>query len=167
MTLLGADIRDKLAGILRGRSFVVIGMGNRLAGDDGIGAVVAEELERILGRERVWDAGMSLENHLARLVKIIPDVVIIIDSVEMGRSAGEMDIFLLEEARGGIFSHSISPSLLGDILDMIGVKNKVLIGIQPSRVELGEGLSDEVRKAKGILASIFADILKEEMVGNN
>ena len=58
-----------------------------------------------------------------------------------------------------ISTHSFSFAQLGEFLDEIGIKNKLVIGIQPKSPKLGQGLSQEVKEAKDKLKQMLVEII--------
>ena len=64
-----------------------MGIGNRLAGDDGAGSAVAEALR---GRTAacVIDAGIAPENHLEPIVRGEPDTILLVDAANQARRRG-------------------------------------------------------------------------------
>lgn len=130
----------------------IIGLGNVLMGDDGVGYHIAKILmEKPPPNTEVIDAGTSL-------VKIIPslsdyNVIIFIDAVDFGGNPGE--ICLIEPGKEKINSeraislHEINLNSLVQMKGMLGIKAKIIIvGIQPARTNtLTLELSDEVKKA--------------------
>ncbi len=152
---------ENLRELLLGKSFVILGVGNRLRGDDGVGAELAEELSGLPGGERVWETGTVPENYLGRIVKIGPDVIIILDSVDFGQRPGKLEGFGLSDLSGGmICSHSFSLAGMREWFDQLGLGKTVVIGIQPKSLELGSGLSREVSEAKDFLKDILRKILQ-------
>ncbi len=149
---------ERLGEIVFGR-VCVVGIGNRLAGDDGAGSALAERLAgRVAGC--VIDAGIAPENHLEPVVRDEPDSILLVDAVDFGGDPGSVRIL---DARalgaGGLSTHATS---LGAICDYLGARSAaraVLIGIQPGRLRLGAGLSDEVSRAVEALAGHIAALV--------
>jgi len=167
MALFGRSWQEELFRIFQEQSCMIIGVGNRLACDDGVGSFLAEELSLLIGNERVIDAGLVIENYIFSLEKISPDVVIIIDSVEFGKEPGEIGIFSLDKFSGlAISSHSFSLSQLRAIFEIIGIKEIIVIGIQPEQVEVGEGLSPRVMRAKEHLKRTLVSLMRGEEIGD-
>ena len=89
---------------------VVVGLGNPLLGDDGVGWKVAEEVKRRLGEDSAVTvecfslAGLSLMEQL-----IDYDRVILIDSLNTGQHAqGEVVTFTLDSLEDLTYGHSAS-----------------------------------------------------------
>ena len=59
-----------------------MGIGNTLHNDDGVGSLVASRLQDKLPCI-VYDAGPNPENYLGKIIKDMPDNVVIIDAVQL------------------------------------------------------------------------------------
>ena len=151
---MGADL-DRLAEHLVGR-VCVVGIGNRLAGDDGAGSVLAEQLAgRVAGR--VVDAGIAPENHLEPVVRGRPGTILLVDAVDFGDAPGSVRVLDPGAlAGGGLSTHATSLALIHDYLAARSTARIVLVGIQPGQLRLGTTLSAEVARAVATLASRIA-----------
>ena len=140
----------------RGR-VLVLGVGNPLLGDDGIGAAAIHRLrqEPLPRGVEVFDAGTSTIDVLADLARF--ERVIVIDAV---RAAGavpgtvvEFDLATAEvEGAGPAFSaHEFELGGLKALAAALGVKLPPVhvVGLVPVEVELGQGLSPAGMAALG------------------
>lgn len=149
---------DRLASLLRGR-VCVVGIGNPLKGDDGAGP---EVIRRLRGRTRAAciDAGVAPENHLERVVRMDPEVVLLVDILDFGEAPGRM--CLAEGSRaegGGLSSHALPLHVISDYFQSrIGLE-PLLLGIQPASVALGHPLSEPVAAAVRRIADGIAHAL--------
>lgn len=131
---------------------VLMGLGNPLAGDDGVGLRVAEGL---LGTDWVViPAGISPENALGLIQKLRPELLVVVDAAEMGLPTGSFRILPLEWVPRFLGSTHGLP--LGFLIEIIrgAARRVVLIGVQPGR-RSGEGLSPEVERAAEELVGIL------------
>jgi hydrogenase 3 maturation protease len=146
------------AKILRGR-VCVLGVGNRLRGDDGAGPCVIDALADT-ARAVCLDGGMAPENYAQAIVRAQPEVILIIDAADFGGRAGELRFFEATEISGGSFStHAPSLALLCRYLQTATPARVAGVAIQPERLTLGEGLSGPVTAAVARLSSTLADVL--------
>jgi hydrogenase maturation protease len=132
-------------------SVAIIGNGNLMMGDDGIGPRLISELQGSgLGADLVdmGTGGMQLVHVLARY-----DSVIIIDSADMGVSAGEARVFLPEEVVS--LKETRAYSLHDwDLMRSIEISRQLeeapekilILAVQPASLKMGEGLSPEIEK---------------------
>ena len=146
---------------------MILGVGNSLLGDDGVGSILAKELEAELGKEKVRDGGVAPENFLSWVEKSHPDVLIIIDSMEFDKSPGSVGIFSLKEVSStSISTHSLPLSFLWEYLYQRGVKEGYIIGIQPGELKKAGELSPAVEEAKQLVKKIFVNLIKEQEIGS-
>ena len=155
MTALERWIEERLAG----RAVALVGVGNRLRGDDGAGPALADRLRRPgaargegAARWRVLDAGTVPENFLGPLLEAAPDVVLFADAVDHGGAAGEWVVAApdaLEPRDGG--THAPSLRLVAGLLAAHGIECW-LLGVQPGPRAFGEGLTRGVAAAVETMA---------------
>jgi len=133
--------------INQGKNILIIGIGNRLKSDDGVGSIIAEKLRRKIKKENLFiiDAENTLENYIGKINKISPELLLIIDAVDFNSYPGDFRIFKIDEIKDTTIStHNFSISLLKKF---IKVREIYLLGIQPENINLGENLSDKVKEA--------------------
>lgn len=128
---------------------MVLGLGNILMGDDGIGVRVVERLQGAVPGAEVLDgatSGLSLLEKLTAYEKVI-----VVDAVQMGKMPGEAARFSAEEILGlpenqNFSLHEIGLAEVLKIGRSLNEKfdNLVVIGVQPKDLNQGERLSPEV-----------------------
>ncbi len=128
---------------------LVIGYGNTLRGDDGVGQHIARRLDVSLYSDSVQV--LACHQLTPELVEPVSraDFVVFIDAAETGR-AGEIHSADVEaEVVSGAFTHNVTPaSLLAAAYDLYGVRPRgFLISITGSQFSYGESLSPEVEAA--------------------
>jgi hydrogenase maturation protease len=130
---------------------LVIGLGNPLLGDEGIGTRVVGELKELdlpAGVEVVegGTAGLGLIGLMEGYQRVI-----IVDAADMGRPPGHVVRFTPSEvqfktAEAPLSLHQIGLGealVVAEALEMAPAE-LIIIGVQPSRLEMGVGLSPEV-----------------------
>lgn len=136
---------------MNNKSILVLGIGNLVMSDDGVGVKVVQKLQReccLPEYVDIMDGGTLGLDILPRLERI--ELLIVVDAVETGcipgtlvRLAGD-DIPLALETR-------VSPHQMG-LRDLLSVsllmghtpREMVLIGVQPGSIEMGTELTPEV-----------------------
>jgi hydrogenase 3 maturation protease len=83
-----SDLGDFLRRAVTGKKTLLICVGNRLRGDDGLGPYVAESLKGGVWNMRVIDCGTTVENHLQDILNLRPEVLLMVNAVDEGREAG-------------------------------------------------------------------------------
>jgi hydrogenase maturation protease len=152
---------------------LVLGLGNPLRGDDGIGPRVVEVLthgELPDGVEALdaGTAGLDLLDLLAEpgvLGGGRPQRVIIVDAADVGLEAGQFTRFTpdrveLMEAESNLPSHQAG---LAEVLALARALERplpeiIIFGVQPGSLEWGAGLTPEVEAAVPL---VVAAVLRE------
>ncbi len=146
-------LKDKLKG-----KVVILGVGNPLKGDDGAGSILAARLK---GKSSfsVFDAGVSPENYLDKIIKESPEAVIIVDAVDFQGKAGEIRLFPEVEIKTvNLFAtHNLSLKLIVDYLKNNLDSDIYLVGIQPKTISMNMVLSEPVKLAMLELERVFAN----------
>ena len=148
---------------------LVLGIGNVLLRDDGVGVRVLRELEGRFGgdpRLRFVDGG-TVGFALSMFIEETPDLLVI-DAVRMAEPAGcarcfedgAMDRFLTGRHRSSV--HEIG---LRDALDMTRLTGKfprrrALVGVEPATIELGYELSPEAESGVASASRLACDVLQ-------
>ena len=136
---------------------ILLGVGNELLGDDGIGPWIAERING-KGSWKGINAGTVPENFSSLLKREKPDILVMVDATEMNLPAGEFRIVprSLIPKLTYFSTHTLSLAFLIDALKD-DIKNIIFIGIQPKAIALGCPISKEVlfgaRKLLDILIS--------------
>ncbi|MFH1457941.1 MAG: hydrogenase maturation protease [Candidatus Omnitrophota bacterium] len=141
---------------------VIIGIGNTLHNDDGIGSLLAGRIKDKVPYI-VYDAGPNPENYLGKIIKDKPDNVVIIDAVDFGGKPGEFREIEGEHLETvNLFStHNASLSLTINYLKNNLKIDIIILIIQPKSIAFGENLSPEIQEALGKLESWFSRLADE------
>lgn len=133
---------------------ILLGIGNPLNGDDGVGIYVAEQF-----RKDGWISlacGTAPENFTGIVRKTRPSCLVLVDAAAMGISPGGYRIIprgKIEEVSIG--THQLPLSLLIDFLSDTASRI-ILIGIQPERTGTGEEISPMVREGADQLVRVLS-----------
>ena len=147
------------------RRTLILGLGNPLLGDEGIGGRVIEEL-----RGLELPAGVELADGGTAGLGLIGLMegyqrVIFVDAADMGRPPGHVVRFTPSEvqfktAEAPLSLHQIGLGealVVAEALEMAPAE-LIIIGVQPSWLEMGVGLSPEV---EGAIPQIVRMVLDE------
>lgn len=134
---------------------VVLGIGNSLLADDGVGVHAIRCLRDAVAEPDIeWvDAGtlnFTLLEYLDRARALV-----VVDAAELGEPPGTVRVWFGEEMDrvvGGRRHSSVHEAGLADLLGMARLKDclpahRALITVQPQRVDWGESLSPPVARA--------------------
>jgi len=132
---------------------ILLGIGNELNGDDGIGCFIARRF-----KQSGWlsiEASTVPENYLGKIIKEKPELVVIVDAAHMGLDAGEIRIIKKEIAYSTFVTTHTFP--LNELISAMEkyAKKVLLIGIQPKQTDYMRGLSREVKAASKKLLEIL------------
>ncbi len=146
----------------------ILGVGNLLTGDDGVGVHVIREL-----KERyTFPAGVKLIDGGTMGLDLLPflediDRLIIIDAVDLKKAPGTIEM-IKGDRIPSIISSKISVHQIGlsDLLfairmKEIPIKEICLIGIQPKSIETGTELSEEIKRGIELLLSCVLHKLRQ------
>jgi hydrogenase maturation protease len=130
-------------------SVLVLGIGNTLRNDDGIGVRVVEEFHRTAAGNVECRCVHQLTVEIAETISRI-DRVIFVDAALNGNPGEILEHEVLpSENSGEVFSHECSPLLLVSLAHSLygRAPQATLLTISGSDFGYGETLSDQVRKA--------------------
>ncbi len=137
---------------------VILGIGNVLEGDDGVGPYLAGLLA-----DSTWvslDCGTAPEHFTTHLRRLKPSLVVMVDAAVMGLPPGSIRQIDPESVGGaGFTTHTLPLSLLARFIRAEGPEVR-LIGIEPAALTPGEDLTPAVQDA----AHRLADILRREEI---
>jgi hydrogenase maturation protease len=130
---------------------LVIGLGNPIMGDDGLGIAALERLREswaLPQSVRLVDGGTWGMN----LLPLVEDAreLLFLDAIDRGRPAGELNVLEREDVPR-VLGLKLSPHQidLREVLALAELRRGlparlVAMGLQPARVEMFDGLSPEV-----------------------
>jgi hydrogenase 3 maturation protease len=139
-------------------NWVILGIGNRLKGDDGFGSILAEKLRNLTLNEHIFDSGIAPENYLPKISKINPDKLLIVDAVLFNSKPGEIKLFEANEISSP-FALTHGPtnfSLMKTFLKETEIK---ILAVQPKTMQLGNDLSSEIAQVLDKVLLILAQII--------
>lgn len=151
---------EHLKAHLRGK-VVILGVGNTLRSDDGIGSLLASRLKGKVPYI-VYDAGVSPENYLGKIEKDKPDNLVIVDAVDFGGRPGEFrEVDGSDIKTANLFStHNASLSMAINFLQSNSKTDIMVLIIQPKTIAFGDKLTPELSKSLEILESFLTKTRK-------
>lgn len=147
---------------------LVLGIGNTLLADEGVGIVAMNELETRFGTSEDMDFidGGTLSFTLAVPISEC-DALLVIDAAELGELPGtmhsfegeEMDRFLGENRRSSVHEVGLLDLRAISLLTGYWPQQRALIGIQPAFVGWGDTLTPSVAAALPEVCSTASEII--------
>jgi len=151
---LTAAITSRLKGKL-----AIVGIGNIIRGDDGLGPKLIEILRNRGGLPGVslFDCGTAPENYIFPILSTSCDTLMLVDAADIGKEPGAVEIFDLDKiSRVSFSTHNPSPRLFTDLLKTGKEDMDIfVISIQPKSTGIGAPLSEEVLNSLERIADIF------------
>ena len=161
-------LKEKLKG-----KVVIVGIGNILRGDDGAGPELIKSLKfKVRSSEKnhelstpnhqlcLIDTGSVPENFLQKIVGERPDVILLVDTINLGKPAGSVEIIKAENLKEESFStHNASLKLTIAYLKKETKASVFLLGIQPKNIGFGQGISPEVEESVKKIAKEIEEIV--------
>jgi len=148
------------------RQTVVIGLGNPIMGDDGLGIAALERLRE------TWDVPSGVElvdggTWGLNLLPVIEDAgrVLLIDAIDVGAPPGT-EAVIPRERLPRYLATKVSPHQV-DLCDVLALaelrgtlpEQTTAIGLQPERVEMSSGLSPTLRAGLDDLVTAVVRLL--------
>ena len=156
------NIEGTISEILKGKA-VIVGIGNALHGDDGIGPALVGALSGEIDAECI-DGGNAPENFTGTLKKLNPDTILIIDAVHLDLEPGEYRFVEPDDlAVTGFSTHSYSLSLFIEYLQAETSARIYLLGIQPKSTGFNTTLSKELQTTLEKLTRLFVEAGKRKI----
>jgi hydrogenase 3 maturation protease len=142
------------------KNILILGVGNRARGDDGIGSYLVRRLQKKISIP-VIDAGEMPEKSLAQIESSGADLVLIVDAADMGVTPGEFSLLELDELKNmGVSTHTADLSLLFNIIPKHKRPHGLVVAVQPGST-LGNQLSSEARNALDGLEYLFLQLFRK------
>ena len=179
------NIKIQLKDFLKGASsLVILGIGNDIRGDDGLGPYIIEELsnkkealEDNSDIDSIFDLkdlflinGGSVPENFTSKIKSYekiksydPSHIILIDASLMNKEPGDIEIVNKENISNvSISTHSMSLAYLIKFLELEKPFEILFIGIEPEIMDLSFELSDKIQKASDDLVEILFSVILDK-----
>lgn len=142
---------------------IVLGIGNRLGGDDAVGPCLVDMLNQRQHKVKILhsaeiaaiDAGTAPESYTSVIRRRRPESLILVDAADMGLPPGALRTIPPEKISVLSFSthHMPLSMFISYVQEFCG--KVLLIGVQPERTEMGRRLSKAVRKNTTELSEVI------------
>ncbi len=126
---------------------LVLGVGNPLRGDDGVGAHVAQ---RLVGKISftVICCEATPENFVGPILEAKPDTILMVDAAELHAAPGTIRLLSTDDlSEAGISTHNMSPTGFLRFINWQREIGCLVLAVEPASRALGEGLSPVVARA--------------------
>ena len=167
-TSVTADsIEAKLELFISGAKRVaVLGIGNPLRTDDGLGPFIVENMKTEHRDVFIENVGSVPEAFARPLAEFGADRVIMVDAADMRKPIGHIELVTKDRIGGiTISTHSMPLSFLMMYLEDSTGGETILLGIQPRSIQFGEGLNPEIEEISREIINTLDRVLNEHFGG--
>jgi hydrogenase 3 maturation protease len=161
-------IQEELANFIVGaKKIAVLGVGNDLRTDDGLGLVIINGLKHMEGPSLlIENVGSVPEAFASNLSDFGAERVIMVDAADMLKPPGHIELVTKSRIGGiTISTHRMPLSLLMQYLEDRTGAQTILLGVQPRSIEFGEGLTSEIQTVTEKIISALETMLKQHLRG--
>jgi hydrogenase 3 maturation protease len=154
------SLRDRLVGRI-----AVMGIGNTMRGDDGLGVHLVNSLRphSLSPDVALFACEMTPENFLGPVTEFQPDTVLMIDAAQLNELPGTARLVEAKEiVDSGTTTHNMSLRLLATMLESVTNAKVTLLAVQPKGREFGAELSPEVSHTLRYLTELLHTALPRE-----
>jgi len=153
---------DELTRRVENKKVLLLGVGNRLRGDDGLGCFLVNRLKGQMFIPLI-DGGNIPEKHLGLLEASHPDLVLVAVAADVpGAASGDITLIDLDQLQTmKVKTRSTDLSLLFRFIPQKSRPEVLLIAVQPDNEMLDrKGVSDSVKVALDGLEALFVELFK-------
>jgi hydrogenase 3 maturation protease len=143
---------------------IIIGVGNPLRGDDGVGSKIIELLEKMdLQDVMLLNTETVPEAFTGKISEYEPTHVLLVDAANFRGNPGEARLISSAKIGGtAVSTHSLPLTIFISYIEKtLDVKVK-LLGIQPKQIEFYSKMTPEVEEASKKISEKLGKILKEK-----
>ena len=138
------------------KKILFAGIGNLLKKDDGVGVYISNGIKNQTNISSLT-VEVSIENYIGKINNLNPDILILIDCVDLHEAGGTFKLLSLNHIQDLTFNtHNISLGRLSEFFTMM----VYVLAIQPEKIDFGENLSYLV---KNVADRIINQINKQEV----
>jgi len=153
-----AKLIEELRGQVQDKKVLILGIGNRLCGDDAFGSILAERLAKKVNIP-VIDAGDVPENYLGPVEASGADLVLVLDAADLGTSPGDLSLLRMDRLQQvGLSTHASNLGLVFQAIPEATRPDALLVAVQPGQTETGRGLSRSVERTMEGLEDLLVQL---------
>lgn len=138
--------KELLQFLTGGTKAAILGIGNELRTDDGLGPYIVSKLSIDDSNIMIKDVGSVPEAFARPLAEFGAEKVVLVDAANMRKPVGHIELITKDRISGiAISTHSMPLSMLMSYLEERSGAQTILLGVQPQDVSFGEGLTSEIK----------------------
>lgn len=162
---IGFEVLTKLFGSNSNCVLHLIGVGNPLRKDDGVGIQVIRKLmkkRRRAGHHFIIHPPTRTAESIMSMLNYEKDQALVFDAVQCNSAPGSIIFTTLSDSRYGFFTtHNIPLKTIPTVSNHLD--SVFVLGIQPSDVEFGEGLSSPVQESMDRVVEQLSKLMMEDI----
>jgi hydrogenase 3 maturation protease len=158
--MMERELRDWLGGC---RRLLVMGVGNPLRRDDGVGLEVVRRMRgRVGGEVELLECEGVAENYLEEVERLAPTHLLLVDAALLGKRPGEARLVTSEELPVETVSTHLLPLRIfcEYVRETVGAE-VALLCVQPKDTDFGEGMTGELVEAAERLAETLSRVVRD------
>ena len=142
---------------------VILGIGNDLKADDGIGPHIIAQLEHQAPAQiELINVGTVPENFISLLIEKQPEFILLLDAALMQAEPGTIRLIDKDNIGGIAFSsHQLPLTFFIEYLESNITTTILVLGIQPLTDEFAQPISKPVQTAANQIITILTQIFRE------
>ncbi|NLI24749.1 MAG: hydrogenase maturation protease [Bacteroidales bacterium] len=145
------------------KKILFAGIGNVLRCDDGAGVYIVNNLMENTNITKIL-VEVSLENYVSRINNAKPDLLVLVDCIDFGREPGYAGLLLPEDTfETTINTHNLTLRRVTEFFNM----PVCILGIQPSRLEVGEEMTPGVKKSADNIIRLLNQTIYQTVIQNH
>ncbi len=166
--MVDSEFTSQLKEFITGaRRVAILGIGNDLRTDDGLGPFIVNSLKTKHPDVFIENVGSVPEAFARPLAEFGAERVIMVDAADMRKPVGHVELVTKDRIGGiAISTHSMPLSFLMQYLEDSTNGKTILIGVQPQNIQFGEGLTPIVDKVARKLISTIDALLEIHLRGD-
>lgn len=150
------------------KRIAILGIGNDLRTDDGLGLYVVNSLDARHPSVMVESVGSVPEAFARPIAEFGAERVILVDAADMRKEPGSIELITKERIGGiAISTHRMPLSLLMTYLEQETGAKTILVGVQPQNVTFGEDLTPEIQRVAKELIIVIQQLIKQNFGVHN
>lgn len=145
------------------RRVVLMGVGNPMRGDDGVGVAIIQRLqENPIPGVMLLNTETVPESYIGKVESHRPTHVLLVDAANFGGRPGDTRLIDSQHIGGqAVSTHSLPLTIFITYIEKsLGIK-VLLLGVQPKTVAFGEGMTPELAEASKRIAETLRRMLSE------
>lgn len=141
---------------------VILGIGNDLKADDGVGPYIIEQLQkRVPPTVELINASTVPENFINHFIETRPSLILIIDAALMQAEPGTIQLIDKNNIGGVAFStHQLPLTFFIEYLERQIPVKILILGIQPLTNEFTQSLSKTIQAAANQIIEVITEIFQ-------